>query len=87
MLRWWKSSWGIRSLPDFQKIDADGSYTLAEAAALKGVSYQRVLYAVHKETLRATRIDNRFVVSGADLLTWKPGRRSHRKPLWPGREF
>lgn len=74
-------------MPDFQKIDPKSSYTLSEAAALKGVSYQSALYAVHNGTLRATRERSRFLVTGSALLNWHPGRQTRRKPASPGREF
>lgn len=77
---------GARTLPDFQKINPEGIYTLAEAAALKGVSYQSALYAVHAGNLRAREDGGRYVVSGSALRAWKPGRRPKRLPLGPGRE-
>ncbi|HEY7032706.1 MAG TPA: excisionase family DNA-binding protein [Thermomicrobiales bacterium] len=73
-------------MPDFQKINPQGSYTLSEAAALKGVSYQSALYAVHSGHLRAERVGGRFVISGTALKGWRPGRRPRRQPIWPGRE-
>ncbi len=73
-------------MPDYQKVDPTGVYTLAEAAALKGVSYQSALYAVHAGHLRAQQVGGRFVVSGAALKAWRPGRHPRRLPLAPGRE-
>jgi hypothetical protein len=73
-------------LPDFQKINPREFYTLAEAASLKGVSYQSALYAVHAGHLRARRDGGRYVVSGAVLYHWRPGRRPRRHPVGPGRE-
>jgi hypothetical protein len=73
-------------LPDFQKINPEGVYTLAEAAALKGVSYQSALYAVHAGNLRARQDGGRYVVSGTVLRGWRPGRRPKRQPRAPGRD-
>jgi len=73
-------------LPEYQKIDPNLDYTLAEAAALKGVSYQSALYAVHAGHLRAERVGGRFVIPGTALKGWRPGRRPRRQPIWPGRE-
>ncbi|MEA2585421.1 MAG: hypothetical protein QOF33_3506 [Thermomicrobiales bacterium] len=73
-------------MPDFQKVNPTGVYTLAEAAALRGVSYQSALYAVHAGHLRAEQVGGRFVVSGTALKAWRPGRRQRRLPVAPGRE-
>jgi excisionase family DNA binding protein len=48
------------------------SYTMAEAARLKGVSYHTVSRAVRRGTLPAQRIGKMAFISAPDLQAWQP---------------
>ncbi len=48
------------------------TYTMAEAARLKGVSYHTVSRAVRRGTLPAQRIGKMAFISSADLQAWQP---------------
>jgi excisionase family DNA binding protein len=48
------------------------SYTMAEAARLKGVSYHTVSRAVRRGALPAQRIGKMAFISAADLQAWQP---------------
>ena len=48
------------------------TYTMAEAARLKGVSYHTVSRAVRRGTIPAQRIGKMAFISAADLQAWQP---------------
>jgi excisionase family DNA binding protein len=54
---------------DVHRLD---SYTMAEAARLKGVSYHTVSRAVRRGTLPAQRIGKMAFISSTDLQAWQP---------------
>lgn len=55
-------------------------YTMAEAAALKGVSYHTVSRAVRRGKLPATRLGRMALISADELRAWRPMReRAPRK--------
>lgn len=49
-------------------------YTMAEAAALKGVSYHTVSRAVRRSKLPAQRLGRMALISAEDLRAWQPMR-------------
>lgn len=52
--------------------DRPDTYTMAEAARLKGVSYHTVSRAVRRGTLKAQRIGKMAFITAADLQAWQP---------------
>lgn len=56
----------------FQNVGRAESYTMAEAARLKGVSYHTVSRAVRRGTLPAQRIGKMAFITSADLQAWQP---------------
>lgn len=63
-------------VPELDPTGGDGNtvYTMAEAAALKGVSYHTVSRAVRRGKLNAQRLGRMALISAEDLRAWEPMR-------------
>lgn len=70
-----KKSPDAAGLPEHDPAgDGTTVYTMAEAAALKGVSYHTVSRAVRRGKLNAQRLGRMALISAEDLRAWEPMR-------------
>lgn len=63
-----------REVPDAFILKEAERYTMAEAAAIKGVSYHTVSRAVRQGRLPVTRLGRMALIGGQDLANWEPMR-------------